>query len=310
MSENDIDGEKMFRYFRGEHTKENENYVNQVFNSTDEEQELEHLLRRQWYELLCEDDLKDKDLNHVLCKIHYDINTNSNKFESKWSFKNFIKWSSRIAALLFLPLAIHYCIQTFVPENETKLAWVEITAPAWTRAQFFLPDGTTGWLNSNSRIRYNENYIDNREVQLTGEAYFDVNTNPGNPFEVFTDEISVTVLGTRFNIASYENEKDVEVVLERGELIFNNINKNESYTMKPNDLVLYDKNTDGFSTEIVEPQKYMAWTEGKLVFRNDPLDVIARRLERWYNVDVELNGFMAEDLRLRATFVDENLGRF
>ena len=77
--------------------------------------------------------------------------------------------------------------------------------------------------------------------------------------------------------------------------------------MKPNDLIVYDKTLKDFSTEEVEPQKYLSWTEGKLVFRNDPLDVIARRLGRWYNIDVEVNGCLAEDIRLRATFVDESL---
>jgi ferric-dicitrate binding protein FerR (iron transport regulator) len=124
---------------------------------------------------------------------------------------------------------------------------------------------------------------------------------------VNTNEVNVTVLGTRFNIASYENEKNVEVVLEEGKLLFNNREMNKSFTMNPNDLLIYDKPGKDFSTEVVQPHKYMSWTEGKLVFRNDPLDVIARRLERWYNIDVEVDFISSEDLRLRATFIDENL---
>jgi ferric-dicitrate binding protein FerR (iron transport regulator) len=77
--------------------------------------------------------------------------------------------------------------------------------------------------------------------------------------------------------------------------------------MKPNDLVVYDKSHMTFSTEVVQPQKYCSWTEGKLVFRNDPLDVIARRLARWYNVEVEIDERLTEDIRWRATFIDENL---
>jgi ferric-dicitrate binding protein FerR (iron transport regulator) len=82
---------------------------------------------------------------------------------------------------------------------------------------------------------------------------------------------------------------------------------NKSFTMNPNDLLIYDKPGKDFSTEVVQPHKYLSWTEGKLVFRNDPLDVIARRLERWYNIDVEVDFISHEDLRLRATFIDENL---
>ena len=130
-----------------------------------------------------------------------------------------------------------------------------------------------------------------------------------NNFTLWTDtnEVILKVLGTRFNIASYENEKNVEVVLEEGRLVFNDVEMKEFFTMKPNDLVVYDKTLKNFSTNVVEPHKYLSWTEGKLVFRNDPLDVIARRLERWYNIDVEIRVPVPEDFRLRATFIDEGL---
>ena len=72
-------------------------------------------------------------------------------------------------------------------------------------------------------------------------------------------------------------------------------------------MVVYNKVTSQISKEVVQPQTYLSWTEGKLVFRNDPIDVIARRLGRWYNIDVEMNGNNFEGVRLRATFVDENL---
>ena len=78
-------------------------------------------------------------------------------------------------------------------------------------------------------------------IILNGEAFFDVFKDKKRPFTVNTDEVSLKVLGTRFNIASYENEKNVEVVLEEGELVFNNKEMNKSYTMSPNDLVIYDK---------------------------------------------------------------------
>jgi ferric-dicitrate binding protein FerR (iron transport regulator) len=77
--------------------------------------------------------------------------------------------------------------------------------------------------------------------------------------------------------------------------------------MNPNDLVIYDKTLKDFSTEVVQPQKYLSWTEGKLEFRNDALDAIVRKLERWYNIDIEINGSISQDQRLRATFIDESL---
>jgi ferric-dicitrate binding protein FerR (iron transport regulator) len=213
----------------------------------------------------------------------------------------------RIAGVIILPLVIFLGIRTYKVTYLKKDAWVEIKAPAWTRAQFSLPDGTTGWLNSNSSIKYNGSFNTDRQVTLSGEAFFDVVKDKKRPFKVSTSEINVKVLGTRFNIASYENEKNVEVVLEEGKLEFNDKEMKKSYIIKPNDLLIYDKKIKNVSTEVVQPYKYLSWTEGKLIFRNDPLDVIARRLETWYNIDVEVNGSSTEDIRWRATFIDEGL---
>jgi len=306
MAETEFDSEKIKRYFKGKYSDKDASYVDEVFCDKNKEKELKCLLSSQFDELLPEDDVEKKDLDHILYRIHYDINTRSSARKT-WSFDNILKWTLRIAGILILPLVILIGIQTYKGTYLKKEAWVEIKAPAWTRAQFSLPDGTIGWLNSNSSVKYNGNFNADRQVTLKGEAFFDVYKDKKRPFIVNTNEVIVRVLGTRFNIASYENEKNVEVVLEEGKLILNNREMNKSYTMNPNDLVIYDKTLRDFSTEVVQPHKYLSWTEGKLVFRNDPLDVIARKLERWYNIDVEINGSLTDGLRLRATFIDEGL---
>ena len=306
MTKIGIDIGKIDKFFKGNYSDTDSLYVNAVFNDDNKEKELKRLLARQFDELLPEDDVDKKNLNHILYRIHYEINTRLSGQKTSL-YGNIKKWTLRIAGVLILPLLVYIGIQKYDDAYLKKEAWVEIKAPAWTRARFSLPDGTTGWLNSNSSVKYSGNFYANRHVTLTGEAFFDVFKDKKRPFIVNTNDVTLTVSGTRFNIAAYENENKVEVVLEEGELIFNDKAMTQSYKMNPNDFVIYDKNLKNFSTEIVQPQKYLSWTEGKLVFRNDPLDVIARRIERWYNVDVEVNGSLVEDLRLRATFVDESL---
>ena len=306
MTMNVFDGEILKRFFKGEYSEKDESYVNEVFREKGKELELSNFLSKQFDELLPEDDINENNLDHILFRIHYDINTRLIA-QKTGRLKNILKWTFRIAGIIILTLLIHIEFRNYKESKLKKEAWVEIKAPAWTRAQFSLPDGTTGWLNSNSRIKYNENFYTDRQLNLTGEAFFNVFSDQKRPFIVNTNEINVSVSGTRFNIASYENEKNVEVVLEEGEMIFNNKRMNRSYTMRPNDLVIYDKIQNNYSIELVQPQKYVSWTEGKLVFRNDPLEVIARRLERWYNIDIEIKGKITEDFRLRATFIDDNL---
>jgi transmembrane sensor len=306
MEEIHIDSDKIMRYFRGEYSAVDASYVEEIFQDNNRMIELKTLLSDQFDKLLPENDTDKKNLDHTLYKLHYDINTRLSEQKS-WSLENLIKWTFRIAAIVMLPIVILIGLHIYRETGLKKEAWVEIKAPSWTRAQFSLPDGTTGWLNGNSSLRYNENFNLDRHVNINGEAFFNVLKDKTRPFIVNTNEVTVKVLGTKFNIASYENDKNVEVVLEEGELIFNDKAMKKSFNMKPNDLVIYNKSLMNFTTEVVQPQKYLSWTAGKLVFRNDPLDVIASRLSRWYNLDVEIKGTVTEDLRLRATFVDENL---
>jgi transmembrane sensor len=306
MEEILFDGEKIDSFFKGDFSEKDKLYIDKIFCDENIEDELKHHLLRQFYELLPEDGLENKNLDHILYKIHYDINTRLPVHE-KSRLDSVTNWVLRVACMIILPLLVYIGVHTYKENTIRKEAWVEITAPAWSRVQFFLPDGTTGWLNSKSSIKYNGNFINDRTVNLKGEAFFDVFKDKKRPFLVCTDEVNLKVLGTRFNIASYEDEQNVEVVLDEGKLVFIGNGMNKSYTMSPNDLITYDRTKKDFSTQVIDPQKYLSWIEGKLVFRNDPLDVIARRLARWYNIDVEIEGCSKADLRLRATFVDEDL---
>lgn len=306
MNEKDINIEVINRYFKGNYSENDEKYIEEIFRDKTIEDKLSCHLSQQFNEICKEEVADDKNLDHILYRIHYNINTRMAQ-KGRWSVENMIKWTLRIAGLIILPFLFYTLIQTNRDLRFRKEGWVEIKAPAWTRIQFNLPDGTTGWLNSNSSLRYSGNYYTRRQVDLTGEAFFDVLNNRRKPFIVNTPDITVTATGTKFNVASYENEKTVEVVLVEGKVLFEGKGSDKAYALTTNDLVTYDKTVQDFSVEVVQPQKYVSWTEGKLVFRNDPLDVIARRLERWYNVVVEVNVNMAEEYRWRATFDDESL---
>ncbi|MFA5973940.1 MAG: FecR domain-containing protein [Lentimicrobiaceae bacterium] len=306
MTTTGFDKEKIINYYNRDHSEEDKSYITEIFCDELHEEEIKSLLSGQFDELLKEEYIEKRNLDHILYRIHYEINTKS-KAQKEGKYASIVKWAYRIAGMLLLPLAFLIGLHMNKETQLKKEAWVEIKAPAWTRAQFSLPDGTTGWLNSSSSIKYKEDFIHDRQIALNGEAFFDVFKDKHRPFVVTTNDISVEVLGTRFNIASYDNENDVEVILEEGKLLFNTAKRNKFYIMHPNDLVTFNKTNKDFTTEVVDPNKYLSWTDGMLVFRNDPLDVIARRLERWYNIDVEVDKTLTEDLRLRATFKDESL---
>ena len=177
--------------------------------------ELKKALSEQFDLLSSEDVSEEKNLDHILYRINYEINSKREPQKSVL-FDKILKWGLRIAGLIVFPLLIYSGIRTIRESALKKETWFEIKAPAWTRAQFSLPDGTVGWLNSNSSLKYNGNFILDRQVTLDGEAYFEVFKDKSRPFIVTTNEVFVKVLGTRFNIAAYDNERDIEVVLEEG----------------------------------------------------------------------------------------------
>jgi transmembrane sensor len=305
MAGNGFDREILKRYFNGKFSVEDELYVYELFGNAMIEKELRNYLSDHFNEIFSDDRTDKRGMDHILRRIHYNINT-GNQLKSRNKFIQPLTWVIRIAGVIILAVSVFWGIKGYTSYNNAKDTYVSIQAPAWTRAQFFLPDGTTGWLNSNSGLSYSMAFNDDRKVKLNGEAYFDV-IKDKTPFVVTTGDISVKVLGTRFNIAAYDNEDNVEIVLEEGKIELTGNESQNSLTMVPDQLVVFDKIRNGLIAETVETKKYLSWTEGKLVFRNDPLEVVARRLERWYNVDVEVNGVVGEDFRLRATFVDENL---
>lgn len=306
MKINNLDTDRLLRFFNGNYSSEDRKFLREIFNDRGMEDDLEHYFRRHWYEILGETELSQKNLDHILYRIHFELNTAEKDFK-KLTLRNIIIWSSRVAAILMLPLLVWLGLSNYRVLNAGNTSRIEIKAPAFARAQFSLPDGTVGWLNCGSSLKYRGDFMKDRKVTLNGEAFFDVQKNPERPFIVSTTEFDVTVLGTKFNIASYENENKVEVVLDEGKMILNNKESNKSYTMNPNDLIVYDKTNKELSIEEVQTNKYLSWVEGKLIFRNDPLDVVAGRLERWYNVEVEIMGSISDKSRLRATFIDENL---
>jgi len=300
-----LDKDRIERFFKGEGIDEDNEYIRKIFCDETINDELETLLIKQWYESTGEDTATEKNLDHILYRTHYDINTCFNKSGKKMT--GFIKWIARIAAILLLPVSVYIGIHLYNKAETFGLTWTEISAPAWTRVKFTLPDSTIVWLNSKSSIKYKGNYLSKRMVILDGEAYFDVYNDKKSPLSVNIDKLTVIALGTKFNVASYYDENNLEIVLVEGELLVNDTGSGRMVQMVPDELITYNKERDKFNSEYVQTQAYTSWTEGKLVFRNDPIDIIARRLGRWYNVDVDIKGNNFDNVRLRATFVDENL---
>ncbi len=165
--------------------------------------------------------------------------------------------------------------------------------------QLVLPDGTKVWINSASSLKYPIAFNGNeRVVQLSGEAYFEVFKNKAKPFEVITDGQQVTVLGTHFNINAYRNEPLTRTTLMEGSVKVNKINSNLSVIIKPGQQAgVVDGNRESaIQIKAVNIDEAIAWKNGYFMFDNESLGSILRKVSRWYDVEiVNVNGMSSEE---------------
>ncbi|VAW22567.1 hypothetical protein MNBD_BACTEROID01-159 [hydrothermal vent metagenome] len=162
---------------------------------------------------------------------------------------------------------------------------LSIKTPYGAKTHFILPDSSSVWINSGSELSFPSKFGKTRTVSLKGEAYFDV-VKDKIPFIVNTDFGNVKVKGTSFNVKAYENET-FETTLVRGIVTVHSSGTGKEVTLKPGEQSgIYGKN---ISVKPVNTEIITSWIKGKLIFNNEPLPSVAHRLERWYNVEIQLD---------------------
>jgi transmembrane sensor len=253
----------------------------------------------------------------VLDRIHHQISRNQNfkpLINQKNSTKNRIfSIITRAAAILLIPVLTILLYTTFSGKDQyaKNINDFEVEAPAGSKIKFELGDGTKVWLNHGSTLKYPYHFEGkDRKVFLTGEAYFEVAHNKDVPFIVGTNRIEVKATGTAFNVSAYPDDDMVETTLVEGRVIlYEPISKQEVKVLLPNESLKFNTQNNNYVVETGNTAKNTSWKDGLLVFRNEPLEVIAKKLARWYNVEVEITNEKVKKYTYTATFSDETLSQ-
>ena len=308
LNQSDID--KINRFSKGLSDAEETQYIYSLFSENEENEEFKQYIRKEFNEYLKNHPDENYHLSYLLDRIHHTIHKNENK-KKQTIIKRIYRGYSVAAAVLLIPILIVGSI-FFISQNQNKQFLAEspvsstIYAPLGSRISFFLPDGTKGWLNSGSSLEYQIPFKTNRHVSISGEAWFNVAHDAGHPFEVFAKGSTVKVLGTKFNVSAYNDDNEIEVVLEQGKVIFTTKGLKSEIEMKPSERLIF-RNKKIIINKITDAYKYSAWKEGKLVFRGDPMTEVARRIGRWYNVNVVVKDKELKSYVFRGTFQDDSL---
>lgn len=227
-------------------------------------------------------------------------------------------WSSiqRVAAILILPLMLCSGYLLFhsislMEDQKGNIVMQTISSRQGIVSQIELSDGTKVWLNSGSSLQFPTQFHGaSREVKLHGEAFFSVAKNEKLPFRVNAKDLNIEVLGTSFNVVSYDDEKQTEVVLVEGKVKLSTDNKRVEKglgIMVPGQRSVYDECNETVRSEQVNVDKYISWRDGNLIFRDDIMVDVVKRLSRWFNVDIVINDPEIRSYVYQATFRNESL---
>lgn len=203
-------------------------------------------------------------------------------------------WHKAVAAAAIIVIIGCAAIWSFSGSTATQTYLC--SAPAGSKTQVTLPDGSKVWLNGGSSLAYTNQFNnDNRRVELHGEAYFEVQKHQGKPFTVHTQGYDVTVKGTKFNVSAYDNDPISTTTLMEGKVELSDGKQNLS--LAPGDAVQLDKATgqlqryatDGFAD---------GWRSGRLMYPDITLEQFGRVLSRQYNVNVHLADSHSANMRI------------
>jgi ferric-dicitrate binding protein FerR (iron transport regulator) len=297
------------RYLVGNTSNEENEKLKEWIESSDDSRKYFHQLRNIW-------EVSDKQIDPMSINAEKALDSVIKKtsLAENPKHKIWFYWQ-KIASVLFIPLIVGNIILGFHFVSKGTISaepvYNEIYANFGTRSSMKLSDGSLVWLNSGSSLKYPVKFTDKeRTVYLDGEAYFEVQSNPSRPFIVQAPDIKVKATGTKFNILGHKSHNISEITLVSGkvEVIFNkNLNQKNSVSLNANQHLVFNKNSKATSLVEDDTYKYIAWKDGKLVFRNQTFSEVLNKLSQVFNVDFEIRGDEILNYRYRATFEDESL---
>lgn len=295
--------------------------------------------------------LNEKEKERIKSEIHEGINNTISIMDDQSIIKyldhekrKYIRRGLMLAAsiLLIFTTGFYFMFGRFSNNPGADNTFSEIRVPKGEKSQVILPDGSTVWLNSDTKFRYFNNFNKKREVFLEGEAYFDVKKKTDKIFIVKTSHIDIKVYGTTFNVKSNATDKFIETTLVRGKIsIEDKEEQDKEIILKPKQKFTFYKDTpknniiqqDDIPKPInneeqkklktplvmqtekmqinseIDTEPHTAWIENKLVFRDESFADIAIKMERWYDIKIHFNDESIKKYKYRGTFENETINQ-
>jgi len=269
-----------------------------------------------------------------------DINQAWNDIQEQINFNQYrrkkIEWNHllRYAAVFIIAILLGGFGYYFISENSRQISeqqFVEYFAPLGSRSFVQLADGSKVWINAGSTLKYQNSFgINNRNLILSGEAFFEVEKNKELPFVVKTSEINIVAIGTKFNVKAYSEENTIETTLIKGsvKLESSTVNLQDNILLRPNEKAVFTKKNQSVEVihqseednvlksdsnpkmEIirsVDPVPIVSWKDKRWIIKNEKLGLLATKLERRFGVNIIFDNEVLKEFSFGGTLEDENI---
>lgn len=270
-------------YFNGKINKIDETRLYDFINKDD----MHRSLFRQWEQEWLLGRMNSNEADEDWKKLQNKLKDNRKMSVSKGRrrlFTGFKYWAAAVTLIGIITFSYKFISNSF--KNDVEKYFV-FEAPNGERSKLTLADGTVIWLNSGSTLRCPANFnLNERHINMTGEAYFEVAHQSGSEFIVSTGTCDIVVKGTKFNVTAYTDEDYVQATLIEGKIEF--LHDDKKMEMNPGEQVYMEKSSGKLTKNHVNAKQYNAWTEGRIEFDCITLNELLPKLSRHYDVKFHL----------------------
>lgn len=195
---------------------------------------------------------------------------------------NFFRYAAIFMVLIAVPALLYIFSQN---QPAAPLVYTTVAADYGQISKAILPDSSVVWVNSGSSIKYNNQFsASNRDIELEGEAFFEVTRNADLPLIVTNSDLKVKVLGTEFSVSAYPEEPNIHVILEKGKVELTSAsNTRFRQEMKPGEMATFSKIKKELALTAVNTSLYTSWKDGLINIYNLPLSELVIKLEKRFN---------------------------
>ncbi len=284
-------------FFEGKLTKEEAQEFLDFLESQEAEQYLTAELIQLW-----SSKLKSGDYNWDNKALWEKLNHNKSNYARPYvqrdsiRKKNWLPWTRAAVVFIAIGLSTLFFVnrEKYRPDQEQELLLdtklITHHNPAGKKSKVTLPDGSTVFLNSASKMTYPADFLQDRSISLEGEGFFEVVKDHEHPFTVESQGIVTTALGTSFNISTFGPDDKVAVTLLTGKVELRQEGKGNAIQLVPGEGSVLSRNDEHLSKAEVDARDRILWTKGVLKFKDTGFDQLTEILERWYDVQITVQG--------------------